>query len=142
MWDDALAARQKQGFEKLSPGKDKAYSMWLTKRQERRLVFNTKSRTLIKNPAKMAYSTLRKCGIVVLLKVEDDKVWFKTLSCSWKQLRCKVVPHSATTDAIPEELQQPHDASVAEDEDEEGPYEEALNKGNCSFKVFLTISSS
>ena len=142
VWDDALAARQKQGFEKLSPSKDKGYSMWLTNRQIRRLVFNIKSRTLIKNPAKMAPSTLRKCGIVVLLKVEDDKVWFKTLSCSWKQLRCKVVPHSATTDAIPEELQQPHDASVAEDEDEEGPYEEALNKGNCSFKVFLTISSS
>ena len=142
VWDDALAARQKQGFEKLSPGKDKAYSMWLTKRQERRLVFNTKSRTLIKNPAKMAYSTLRKFGIGVYLKVEDDRVWFKTLSCSWKEIRCKLVPHSATTDAIPEELQQPHDASVAEDEDEEGPYEEALNKGNWLFKVFLTISSS
>ena len=90
----------------------------------------------------MATSTLRKHGIAVYLKVENDRVWFQTLACSWKEIRCKLVPHCATTDAIPEELQQPHDASVAEDEDEEGPCEEALNKGNCSFKVFLTISSS
>ena len=74
------------------------------------------------------------------LKVENDAVWFQTLACSWKEIRCKLVPHCATTDAIPEELQQPHDALSAEDKD--GPYEEALNKGNCSFKVFLTISSS
>ena len=141
-WDDALATRQKQGFEKLTPSKDAEYNRWLEMKQKRRLVFNIQSRTLIKNPRKVSASTLRKHGIAVYLMVKNDKVWFQTLACSWKQIRCKLVPHCATTDAIPEELQQPHDASVAEDEDEEGPYEEALNKGNCSFKVFLTISSS
>ena len=141
-WDDALAARQKQGKEKLVPSKDTEYSRWLITKQIRRLVFDIRSRTLIKNPAKMAPSTLRKHGIAVYLKVENDAVWFQTLACSWKEIRCKLIPHCATTDAIPEELQQPHDAPGAEDKDEEGPYEEALNKGNCSFKVFLTISSS
>ena len=141
-WDDALAARQKQGKEKLAPSKDTEYSRWLITKQIRRLVFDIRSRTLIKNPAKMRTSTLRKHGIAVYLKVENDAVWFQTLACSWKEIRCKLVPCCATTDAIPEELQQPHDAPGAEDEDEEGPYEEALNKRHCSFKVFLTISSS
>ena len=141
-WDDALAARQKQGYEKLTYSKDTQYSSWLCTKQVRRVVFDMRSRTLIKNPAKMAASTLRKHGIAVYLKVENDAVWFQTLACSWKEIRCKLVPHCATTDAIPEELQQPHDAPGAEDKDEEGPCEEALNKGNCSFKVFLTISSS
>ena len=52
-WDDALAARQKQGYEKLVPSKDTEYSRWLITKQIRRLVFDIRPRTLIKNPAKM-----------------------------------------------------------------------------------------